>query len=47
MLKAGSKRRRTAAEKAEEEKVGPGNASILNAKLQRMQKLEEELAEAK
>jgi hypothetical protein len=47
MLKSGSKRRRTKAEKAEEEKNGFGDPRILNEKLRKMQKLEEELKEAK
>ena len=47
MLKAGSKRRRTKAEKAEEEKQGFGDPRILNEKLRKMQKLEEDLEAAK
>ena len=47
MLKAGSKRRRTKAEKAEEEKNGFGDPRIMNDKLRKMAKLEEELQEAK
>ena len=47
MLKAGSKRRRTKAEKAEEEKLGLGDPRVLNEKLRKMAKLEEELEAAK
>ena len=47
MLKEKAKRRRTKAEKAEEEKSGFGDAHILNEKLKRLKTLEDELKESK
>ena len=47
MLKVGSKRRRTKAEKAEADRLMGGDPTILNQKLQKMAQLEKELEDAK